>query len=97
MTREAKIRLECVVCDKPLKDASGGLHFQPMGGTAFQSYGHYGSTVFDPMDGSFIELAICDQCLVKAGGKGQVSAGAQANRIVRVKRKTWSPPKRPAA
>lgn len=34
-----------------------------MGGTAFRIYGHYGSTVFDPMDGSSLEIVICDECL----------------------------------
>jgi hypothetical protein len=38
---------------------------QPAEGTAFQSQGHYGSTVFDPMDGSYIEINVCDDCLRK--------------------------------
>ena len=39
---------------------------QPYGGLAFQSEGHYGSTVFDPMDGTYLEVNICDECLLRA-------------------------------
>lgn len=38
---------------------------QPMGGLHFLTYGHYGSTVFDPMDGSKLNIAVCDDCLTK--------------------------------
>lgn len=54
----------CIVCKKPLDDAFNGMtHNQPYPGTAFMSYGHYGSTYFDPMDGSSIEINVCDDCL----------------------------------
>lgn len=35
----------------------------PIGGTVFRTYGHYGSSVFDPMDASYLEVVICDGCL----------------------------------
>lgn len=35
----------------------------PIGGTVFRTYGHYGSSVFDPMDASYLEVVICDDCL----------------------------------
>jgi hypothetical protein len=58
-------KLPCVVCGKKLKNLlSTGA--QPNDGLEFVSYGHYGSTVFDPMDGTFLALAICDPCLLKA-------------------------------
>ena len=28
-----------------------------------RTYGHYGSTVFDPMDASYLEIVVCDPCL----------------------------------
>ena len=32
----------------------------------FKSYGHYGSTVFDPAsDREFLEVTVCDKCLVE--------------------------------
>lgn len=70
--------LACIVCRSELESAipvpppfaeDGN---QPSEGTAFQSYGHYGSTAFDPMDGSRIEVNICDECLTKAGREGLV-------------------------
>jgi hypothetical protein len=38
---------------------------QPYRGTTFHTFGHYGSTVFDPNDGTILELNICDSCLRK--------------------------------
>lgn len=52
--------LTCFKCHKELKDYH---KIQPMNGLAFETRGHYGSTFFDPMDGSKIEIVICDDCL----------------------------------
>lgn len=38
-----------------------------MGGVAFLSHGHFGSSVFDPMDGSIIQIVLCDPCLSEKG------------------------------
>lgn len=46
---------------------------QPSGGLSFHTYGHYGSSFFDPMDGSAIQIAVCDDCLVKADAEGRIS------------------------
>ena len=59
-----KDRCRCISCNKELQnvmDSNNG--FQPIKGTAFQSYGHYGSTFFDPMNGTYIEIVVCDECL----------------------------------
>lgn len=54
--------MRCIVCDQDL-EMVGPL--QPYGGVHFHSYGHYGSTVFDPMDGvTSWNIAVCDACLV---------------------------------
>jgi hypothetical protein len=65
--------LACFVCGKKLKTAIpdetnlpfGATINLPFGATVFKTYGNYGSTVFDPMDQSFLELNICDECLIK--------------------------------
>ena len=44
-----------------------GRGIQPMGGVAFLSHGHFGSSVFDPMDGSIIQIVLCDPCLSEKG------------------------------
>lgn len=69
--------MHCIVCKKPLKDCGPQpfLHPSvtnppaenlPLDGVAFQSYGNYGSRVFDPMDGTFLEIYVCDDCLLQA-------------------------------
>ncbi len=66
-------QLNCIVCNKELEPAlPEPEHNQPYGGTSFTSQGHYGSTVWDPMDGSSLEINVCDECLVKAAYKDQV-------------------------
>ena len=56
--------MKCFRCDKELENV---LNFhnviQPKDGLAFVTYGHYGSTFFDPMDGTKLEIVICDECL----------------------------------
>lgn len=71
----------CVVCNKQLEASiscdddtdtpvGGGLHFN--------TYGNYGSTVFDPVcasdavDPVSLEIVICDQCVVDLSAKGQI-------------------------
>ncbi len=57
--------LPCFVCRKELWNIFNG-HNQPDNSCTFNSHGHYGSTVFDEMDGSQLEINVCDECL-KAG------------------------------
>lgn len=61
------MKTNCIVCAAevdnwdiahPDEDA---VH--PIGGTVFRTYGHYGSSVFDPMDASYLEIVVCDECL----------------------------------
>lgn len=61
----------CVLCKKPLEncDPEGN---QPMGGTEFATFGHYGSAVTDHMDGTGYAINVCDPCLRDAGRAGLV-------------------------
>jgi len=60
----AKRTLPCIACGRELKqvvdDASEN---QPYLATEFKASGHYGSTAYDPMDGHYIVVNICDICL----------------------------------
>jgi hypothetical protein len=67
--------LPCVVCGKQLRNVDETSTNQPYEGLAFISHGHYGGTVFDPMDGRYLELTICDECLVRLAGEGKVLLG----------------------
>jgi len=78
----SKSALPCIRCDKPLDNVFEGSINQPSEGTAFTTGGHYGSTVFDPMDGTEIEISVCDECLKEWGRKGNVLASQRQRRIV---------------
>ena len=91
--------LPCIACGAELESAwphgveKGENVNQPYAGTAFTSHGHYGSTVWDPMDDRFLELNVCDPCLAAAGKEGKVLLGRTV-----AKRETtlgpWDPERR---
>jgi len=54
--------LHCFKCDKELESFDDNI-VHPNNGVVFNTYGHYGSTCFDPMNGDTIEIVICDSCL----------------------------------
>jgi len=61
--------LPCVICGKvcePVSRGQGDFN-QPYGGTVFYTYGHYGSTVFDDMGRTRLEVTFCDPCLIALG------------------------------
>lgn len=60
--------LACIVCKKALASiftnpVDDGHYVQPSKACTFESYGIFGSEVFDPMDGSYLILNVCDECL----------------------------------
>ena len=75
MTQDTKPQ-PCIACGVQLDYAANHSSMQtvPYKGTLFQSYGHYGSTVYDPMDGTVIQVVVCDACLT-----------AHADRVARPK------------
>ena len=74
MTDSAKA-LPCIVCGRELFNVVEGSVNQPSDGLSFSSHGAYGSTVFDPMDGSHLEINVCDKCLMRQGDRKRVYAG----------------------
>lgn len=66
-------RLICVCCACGMENIMSGRGHQPSGGMSFHSYGHYGTSFFDPMDGSYVQVAICDECLVSADSRGAIT------------------------
>lgn len=75
--------INCIACSKTLENLDYTLRdgksveVHPMGGLHFRTYGHYGSTVFDPMGtGEYLDVAICDECVLKnmgnVRGSGQI-------------------------
>ena len=53
--------MSCVLCKTHIETMN---EFHPDGGLHFRAYGHYGTTVFDPMDGTSLDICICDKCLL---------------------------------
>lgn len=80
----------CIICQKKLDniDDSGN---QPDEGLAFTSFGHYGSRVFDPMDGTWLEVNVCDRCLGNAARNGAVLRGTSKKRPTKPTYRTWKP------
>lgn len=67
--------LPCIVCGHvPESVMPGHALRQPQGATVFYTVGQYGSTVFDPMSGSRLELevSVCDGCLTLAAKQRRV-------------------------
>jgi hypothetical protein len=65
VSEEDHTRVPCLVCGGALPnlDAPGN---QPSGGLEFTTHGHYGSSEFDPMDGTLLAINVCDKCLAAA-------------------------------
>lgn len=82
----AEYALECIVCGKQLRNIMNDVENQPYDAASFMTYGHYGSTVFDPMDGTFLQINICDEDLKEAGKKNQVLMGQGRRPVLSPKR-----------
>jgi hypothetical protein len=62
----------CVICHKRLDEAIPDSTNQPYKATTFMTHGHYGSTFFDPMDGSYLEINVCDECLERVKSENKI-------------------------
>lgn len=79
-----KCIIGCFICDKELENfAESDNH--PLNGTEFITHGHYGSSVFDPMDGTSLAINICDKCLKAGIKKGRaITYREQHTRTIRI-------------
>lgn len=99
MTAE-DMSVPCIICNKALPHAFDlDDHNQPYGGICCQASGQYGCTVFDPMDGSYLEFNICDECLVNKANAGVILIGRRVydeeteKLVLREPTKYWDGPK----
>ena len=74
--------LPCIVCGTSLRNVWDEAENQPDGGVVAVITGNYGSTKFDPFDGTHLEVNICDSCLVQAGYEGRVLTGRLVRPVV---------------
>jgi hypothetical protein len=74
--------IKCIVCANDLENLQYEMRdgkpveVHPINGLHFRTYGHYGSTIFDPMGtGEYLDIAICDSCIMnnieKVRGSGK--------------------------
>jgi hypothetical protein len=82
----------CIICGRPLQDETGGNN-QPVGGLAFQCWGHWPSAVFDAEPG-WLEVNICEPCLHTAVKRRRVLHGDRPSRRARASYRLWQWPKR---
>ena len=87
------MKLSCLICDKELEQCGPDDDIiQPWAGTCFETRGHYGSTIFDPMDGTKLEIIICDGCLrEKSKTKGLIYHIKPVYQKVKYKITRWKP------
>jgi hypothetical protein len=62
------MKTNCIICTNEVENwdiayPENESQVHPIGGTVFRTYGHYGSSVFDPMDASYLEIVACCSCL----------------------------------
>lgn len=74
--------LPCIACNAAVESIDDSYINSPYKATAFQTEGHYGSTIFDPMNGTYLELNVCDECLRRLAAEGKILLGQQRRRVV---------------
>jgi hypothetical protein len=72
----------CVRCDREVEAMDKDYTNSPYGATAFRTHGHYGSTIFDPMNGCFLEINLCDECIAVLGERGQILMGQDYKQVM---------------
>lgn len=85
--------VNCFKCEKELQDVQGyedksSTRNHPCDALSFHTKGHYGTTVFDPMDGSSLEINICDDC-IKLGTKKGLVVFNEAQTLTRTIPSIW--------
>lgn len=76
---------KCLCCKKEMPHAlyigmkvENSADIQPSGGLHCRTFGHYGSTIFDPLGtGETLEFVICDECMETSIKAGLVYRGKQ--------------------
>lgn len=71
----------CVKCNKKLRNIDDrDNQVQPNDGVAFITYGHHGSTFFDPCNGDYMQIVVCDECLKVLDRKKKLVYNTSNNR-----------------
>jgi hypothetical protein len=86
------ITLDCIVCRKALEPMREDpeAENQPEEGLAFTTHGHWPSSIIDIFDGIYLEINVCNTCLLKAAEEGRVAVGESDKQNTSLK--PWRPP-----
>lgn len=71
--------LPCIVCGEQLLNCEYGSENQPEHGLAFTTHGHWPSSIIDIFDGFYLEINVCNLCLLKAAKQNMVARGDSDN------------------
>lgn len=72
----------CIACGVVKPNVTDDAVNQPEDGLYFRTHGQYGSRVFDPFDGSFLEIVVCDNCMIRAREQGRVLWGRDSKPVM---------------
>lgn len=64
--------IPCLVCGRQLDNVDDESCNCPDGADCFSTHGHYGSRLFDPMNGEYLEINVCSDCLRTAVDSNRV-------------------------
>ncbi len=68
--KENQIHPKCIRCDKQLDDINWGAKgFQPKDGLAFNTPGHWPSSILDSHMGRRFEICLCNDCITEVRPK----------------------------
>lgn len=82
----------CACCFKDLECVEEDLPYQPYDANIFNSHGHYGSTLYDPVNiREVLSLSICSACMLKAAEHGAITKVTEVLRPSEYLRESWNP------
>jgi hypothetical protein len=81
-SRMSRNALPCIVCNAAVENIDDSFANSPHAATTFETHGHYGSTIFDPMNGSFLVLNVCDKCIERLATEDKILLGQDRKRVV---------------
>lgn len=89
---ETESKINCIACGKELDNMQyemkgSYVEVHPFDGLHFRTWGHYGSTIFDPMGtGEYLDIAVCDHCIItnldRVRGTGKKDLEAEADILI---------------
>lgn len=81
--------LPCLVCAVELKASMPGTNV-PSGGVQWSSHGNYGSALWDEVDGRFLSINLCDECVATAAALQRVEVATPFQPPQSIRYEPWT-------